>query len=301
MRYRSFGPHGTVVSALSLRLTDDNVRPTPETWTRQVYAALECGINCFEVDARHPSIIEGFSRAMQAVERHLVVVVWRIGRLPANSQPVNSFSAAAITGQVRAILARTGLGYLDVALLDDPGVSELPLEGLEALLQLKEAGAARMIGVAGADDALSDHIGTGKFDVLGAPYNLTSGWRERLWLRAASARDMAVIGYEAYPEVFHQEMTAARGKRRNVGPLDVGGYGFLDKTHGWSAEEISLAYALTEPAIGAVSISSRACDRLDALCRVVDRELPPGLSAQIEMARFSASLEPEGKAKARRA
>lgn len=290
MRYRSFGPNGTVVSALSLRLSDDTIKPSPEGWTRIVYAALEAGVNCFEVAGRHPAILEGLGRALQAVDRNLVVVAWRVGRLPANAQPVQDFSAAAINGQVRAILARSGLGYLDVAMLDDPGQSELPLEGLEALLQIKAAGAARMIGVSGSDDALGDYISTGKFDVLGAPYNLTSGWRERLWLRAAASRDMAVLGYDSYPAAFHQAVieAARRAPSRAASSMPgIGGYAFLDRTHAWSAEEICLAYALTEPAIGSVQISAAHMDRLEALCAVSERELPPGVAAQIEMARFS--------------
>jgi hypothetical protein len=67
----------------------------------------------------------------------------------------------------------------------------------------------------------------------------------------------------------------------------MGSYAFLDRTHGWDAEEICIAYALTEPALATVQIEPASIARLEQLAQIPDREMPPGLAAQIEMARFS--------------
>ncbi|MGZ8364623.1 MAG: aldo/keto reductase [Caulobacteraceae bacterium] len=297
MRYRSFGGSGTVVSVLSLRLSDDNMKPSAEAWTRTIFQGLEAGVNCFEFNTRHPAGLEGVARALDGVERELIVAVWRVGRLPPNSEPLHDFSAAAITNQIRAVIARTGLEYLDVAMLDDPGERDLRKDGLEALLQMKEDGAARMIGVGGHSTALSSYVSTGKFDVLGTPYNLTSGWPERQLLRLASSRDMAVLGYDPYPGSVQRIAAAQEKKARSIfkrpaAPLEgVGGYGFLETTRNWSAEEICLAYAMTEPALSTIQIEGGAAARLDRLAAVADREMPSGLAAQIEMARFSSEDE----------
>ena len=67
----------------------------------------------------------------------------------------------------------------------------------------------------------------------------------------------------------------------------VGTFAFLHQTQNWTAEEICLAYALTEPTLSTVLIDTADDKHLEALCAVPDRDLPPGLPAQIEMARVS--------------
>jgi aryl-alcohol dehydrogenase-like predicted oxidoreductase len=300
MRYRPFGSSGFVVSSLSLGLFEDPARTRPEQWTKYVYAALEHGINTFEIRGRSPAIADGLAQALQTVDRSLVFVIWRIGRLPPGAAPVRDFSAAAINGQIRSILARTGLGHIDVAMLDDPGETELPPDGLDALLELKSAGAVHFVGVSGTDDtAIDAYISTGRFDAIGASFNLTSGWRERNRVRAAVQRDMVVVGYDPYPAEFHRAVTEALKKGKGLfgrgrSPLDgVGTYAFLDTTPNWSGEQICLAYAVTEPALATVQVAAPPIEKLDDLVAAVDRELPPGLSAQIEMARFGPTPEPK--------
>jgi aryl-alcohol dehydrogenase-like predicted oxidoreductase len=66
-------------------------------------------------------------------------------------------------------------------------------------------------------------------------------------------------------------------------------YHFLEDTHGWTGEEICLAYALFEPAVTSVQMHADSLERLTRLAAVPERELPTGVAAQIEMARFSAN------------
>jgi aryl-alcohol dehydrogenase-like predicted oxidoreductase len=284
-----------VVSAVSLTLGDDQTRSRASDWVALIYAALESGINTFEVSGSDPAIMDGVAEALQAIERRLVFITWRLGTVPTSDGPLRDFSGDGLTQQICAVLARTGLDYLDVALLDDPRVHELPQDALVALGEVKAAGAANLLGVAGEDDALDAYISTGAFDVLATPFNLTSGWKDRLRVRSAVQGDMAVIGYRAYPETFHRSATAsaqAAAKGGKGGPLQgMGSYAFLDRTQHWDAEEICLAYALTEPALATVEIRPGAIARMEQLAAVADREMPPGLAAQIEMARFAPGTE----------
>jgi len=66
-------------------------------------------------------------------------------------------------------------------------------------------------------------------------------------------------------------------------------YAFLEDSNGWTAEEICLGYALTEPSLTTVQTATQDPDHLHRLALVADRDLPTGISAQIEMARFSES------------
>jgi hypothetical protein len=69
---------------------------------------------------------------------------------------------------------------------------------------------------------------------------------------------------------------------------DADPYEFLHRTPTWTAAEIALAYALTEPSLATIRVRTTDLATLDRLAKTVERELPNGASAQIEMARFSA-------------
>ncbi|MFT4255208.1 MAG: aldo/keto reductase, partial [Caulobacter sp.] len=79
---------------------------------------------------------------------------------------------------------------------------------------------------------------------------------------------------------------------------NLGGYDFLDSTPGWTAQELCLGYALTEPSLATVQVITRKRDKLEALAQVVERDLPTGCAAQIEMARFSAEQAAGAKRRA---
>jgi hypothetical protein len=289
MRYRPLGNTGMAISAISVTLNDQTQRRAQD-WIPLVYAGLENGINAYEVAGLHPQLIEGFADAIRAVDRNLLFIAWRFGWVTTpNGPPARDFSAEALSAAVTGVLARTGLEYIDAAILDDPTTTELPPAGLEAMKQAKEAGQIRMLGVSGNDEATDAYISTGEFDLLLTPFHLLSGWKERLRLKAAIERDMAVVGCN-----FHPDIARDRGPKQplwgrgNVHPLSgVGSYGFLDDTPKWSAEELCLAYALTEPSLCSIEISGDRIERIEQLAAISERELPANVPAQIEMARFT--------------
>jgi aryl-alcohol dehydrogenase-like predicted oxidoreductase len=293
------------VSAVSLTLTDSSTRTTPQAWQQLIFAAFENGINAFEVVGRQPALIEGLAQAIRAVERRLVMVALRLGPVVSPAGAIlRDFSADSLLLSLESFLGRTGLDYVDSVILDDPQVEELSPQALEGLKAMREAGRSRMLGVAGQDSAIDAYISAGAFDLLCTPFSLVSGWKERLRLKAAMERDMAVIGYGYFPEQFQGKGGAAPQKKGWWGGGDnplagVGTYAFLDRTSNWTAEEICLAYALTEPTLATVQINTDRIERLEALSEVPERDLPTGVAAQIEMARFTP--DGQGQKKARRA
>ena len=157
--------------------------------------------------------------------------------------------------------------------------------------------------MAGEDDAIDAYISAKAFDVLCTPFSLTSGWKERLRLKAAVERDMGIFGYRYYPEHLQRTAVAAsqavQTLRSAARPLEgMGTYAFLENTGNWKGEELCLAYALTEPCLSSVQIVADRPDRLESLAAISERDLPPGVGAQIEMARFSPAANAE---RARRA
>jgi aryl-alcohol dehydrogenase-like predicted oxidoreductase len=304
MRYRPLGNTGMSVSAISLALVDMPGRMRAADWVTLIYGALESGINAFEVVGSHPAIVEGLAEALGSVERRLLYVAWRLGSsLAPNGAITRDFSPSGLGLCLDSALARTGLGYLDAVLLDDPHTEELSPQALEVLKAARDDGKTRMLGVAGQHDAIDAYISMGAFDMICTPFNLISGWKERLRLKAAIERDMAVIGYGYQPEVFAHGPTEPQAKPSLWGPrvsplAGVGTYAFLHSTAGWTCEELCLAYALTEPSLASIEITSNNIDRIEALAAIPARELPTGVAAQIEMARFAVAPQ---TAKARRA
>ena len=189
-----------------------------------------------------------------------------------------------------------------MVLLEEPADEELPQSSLNALKALRATNRVRLLGVSGDGEVMDAYVSTGAFDVLVTPFNLNSGWQVRSRLRAACERDMAIFAYDYFPSALDTEKKAATldrpvrkglfgfgggGRAKNDPLADVGTFAFLHRTPNWSAEAICLAYNLTDPSICSVVIQADDAERLNALALVPERDMPPGLAAQIEMARVA--------------
>jgi aryl-alcohol dehydrogenase-like predicted oxidoreductase len=298
MRYRPFGSAGVAVSAISLRL-EDQPRLRGADWRKLIFAALESGINTFEIDGVSPALIEGATEAFSTVERRLLFIGWRL-----RGSSDRALRAQAVHDMIDQALDRTGLGHLDLATLDDPDKNAFPAETLEQLKALRGARLIRLLGVAGAGENFDAYVASGQFEAMATPFNLASGWVERNRVRAAMTREMAVIGQDYWPDVLREEHKASFLPkpslwRRRTDPLaDVGGYDFLRNTPGWNAQQICLAYALTEPSLATVQVTASTPAEIEALAAMAERDLPTGCAAQIEMARFSAQEAAKAKRRA---
>jgi aryl-alcohol dehydrogenase-like predicted oxidoreductase len=276
------------VSAITLRL-EDQPRLRGADWRKLIFAALESGINSFEIDGVSPALIEGATEAFSTVERRLLFIGWRL-----RGSSDRALRAQAVHDMVDQALDRTGLGHLDLATLDDPDANAFPAETLEQLKALRGSRLIRLLGVAGAGEKFDAHVASGQFEAMATPFNLASGWVERSRVRTAVTREMAVIGQDYWPNVLHEEhkhsfLAKPSLWRRRTDPLaDVGGYEFLRNTPGWNAQQICLAYALTEPSLATVQVTAGSPAEIEALAAMAERDLPTGCAAQIEMARFSA-------------
>jgi aryl-alcohol dehydrogenase-like predicted oxidoreductase len=292
MRYRPFGGSGVAVSSVSIRLVDTPEHPRDaKTWSGLIHRALECGVNCFEVAGPSPALIQGLALGFGDLERRLFFVSWCAGAVLSSQ-----FQAVQLSQDLQAAASESGLGSFDLLMVDEPPGS--PTVGdvaaaAAALQSLTESGLVRFLGVRGGGDGADAAVQTGAFDAIATPYSLAAEWRDRNRLKEASRRDMAVIGLHPYPQAMREAAKGAKPKRSGIwrrvsDPLSgAGTYQFLNNTLGWTAEEICLSFALTEPALATVQMEVRDEAHLDALAEIPERDLPAGVSAQIEMARFS--------------
>lgn len=288
MRYRPFGASGKAVSAVSLVLTETAAAPTPQAWRGVLFGAMECGVNCFELVAGSERLARGVNEALQAVDRSLLFLTWRICG-GANQ----SLGAEALGQDLRQALALTSAAYFDLVMLDEAAVQSVTPEAEALLADLKSAGLVRQTGIRGDGAAIDEAVRKGGYDALASPFSLVSDGRTRRRVKDAAEVDMAVIAYDAIPANIcrppQQQQKAAGLLRRTADPLaGVGTYNFLHETRGWLPEELCLGYALTEPAFATVQIDTLSAAAIERLAGVAERDLPTGVVAQIEMARFGA-------------
>lgn len=295
MRYRALARTGQAVSSLTLRMTD---KTPPEARIPLLDTALEAGINSFDIGGADASLLDAVAAVLSPVDRRLLFVSIRLGPGRTRSgEAVRDFSAERLTRVVEACAVRMKLGHLDLALLDDPASDELPTETLAALKALRQQGRATFLGIAGEGETMDAYLSVNAFDVLLTSYNLISPWQVRNRLRRAVNENMSVFGIDPFPETLRRKPGALAAPSGFIGRLfgrkprdavnPTSGYGFLDQTDGWTAEEVCIAYALTEPGLSSVVVSAHDPEHLAALAAVPERELPSNLPAQIEMARFS--------------
>lgn len=287
MRYRPFGNSGMTVSAITLRLSDQS-RLQASEWRDLIFSAIESGINSFQIDGESPPLLQGAADAFGSVERRLLFLAWRV------REDAGQFNAAAVEQLIASAFDGLGLDYLDQVLINDSLGPDLSPAAISTLRTLRDGRAIRGLGVATRGDVHPGLLDSGLVTALASPFNLSSGWADRNRVRAAVTRDLAVIGEDYWPQAL-REINAkpvfqkpSLWRRRSDPLADVGGYDFLTDTSGWSAEDICLGYALTEPSLATVRITADSRAEIERLADVVERDLPNGVCAQIEMARFSA-------------
>lgn len=290
MRYRPFGHAGKVVSAISLLLRETGAVSRAGDWRAATISGLENGINCFELCASGDGLAAGVRNALATVDRRLVLIGWRIEhrtRMPLNGRVLRE--------SVDKALSKTGAEYFDNLMLEENAVLCLTPDGHQCLADLKSSGLCKHIGIVGEGDAVDLCFAEGVFDVLSSSCDLTSENLILRQLKRASDQGTIVIARNAVPEgiVRASRVPVARkvgnffGFGRGNVLAGVGTFQFLHNTPGWKPEDICLACLLTEPAMATVMIEARKPEVIAHLATITERELPTGIPAQLEMARFS--------------
>ena len=294
MRYRPLDRSGSAISAISLVLPDAPM--SDKDRTKLIYAALECGVNAFELQSADPQVAACVGQALSSVDRQIIMVGLRLTWSRHARGPYQGAGASGLGALIESTLQRSGLGYFDSLMLGAPD-SDPPTEEAVAVLEAARGrGRAKMLGVAGEGAETMRHVEGGAFDILALRYNVHADNEARNRIKRAVAHGMAVIAYDRYPSRNAEpELAQAHGGGFDLGrflglkaPAPASPYAFLNNTPGWTAEEISLAYALTEPSLATIQVDARSPAHMQKLAATVDRQLPTGMSAQIEMARFSA-------------
>jgi aryl-alcohol dehydrogenase-like predicted oxidoreductase len=280
VRYRPFTASGQSISAISLSIGQG--RNAAENY-QLICSALECGVNAFSFAASDEGAAEALRQAVAVVGRRVLILVLRL-----------DIQGPPLDRQVRGALDITGATYLDAAMLDHPAPGSLSASDFTDLDSLRASRRVVRLGLAVEAAEAGEYLDRLDFDILAMRYNVCSGWPERNLLKNAAGRGMTVLGYgyQVEPEDAGAEPPDLKGLarllRRAAKPPMPKAYDFLKQTPGWSSGQITLAYALTEPALASVLIEDVDAREIEALSHAVETELPAGVAAQIEIARFAA-------------
>ncbi len=280
MRYRPYTSTGLSSSAITLSLRAG--LSAPDAY-RLVCTALECGINSFSFTAGEIGAAEALRQAIGLVGRRVLILMLRL-----------DLDGPPFERQTRTALSTSGATYLDALLLDQPAPGMLSRSELADLEAIRRARLATRLALAGDAPITDEYLPRIDFDVLAIRYNICAGWPERNLLKHAAERGMTILGYGPHidPAVAPPASPVVRGLARLIRRPQMASpevYAFLDHTHGWTGQQITLAYALTEPGLASVVVEPDTSPGLESLSEAVERELPAGVAAQIEIARFAAT------------
>jgi aryl-alcohol dehydrogenase-like predicted oxidoreductase len=289
MRYRPFNQAGLAISAITLALESSSLSETKRVGL--VFAALEAGINSFELPSLSHEWNAAVRSAIDAAGRHVLVLTLRAAS-PKPSGGDGRGVRAPLGDQVDAGLEQLGIDRFDAVVLDDDGSSSP--EQVATLHALRDRRRAGMVGVTcGRGGPHLDIVNAG-YDILATPFGLQADAGLRKRLRTVVEHNISLIGYDFCDMGDAPALNAeapkgfARLFKRPAVAIDSDPYEFLRRTPSWTAEEIALAYALTEPSLATIRVPTTEVETIDRLAKAVERELPTGSAAQIEMARFSA-------------
>jgi hypothetical protein len=282
MRYRSFGDRLGAVSALTVRLDDSRRKGSAVDWRDFVFAAMEAGINSFEIGAPSPALLAGVAEAFGAMERRLFAIGWRTSLVG---------GAHAASQRARELLDALGLDLFDLLTLDLEGHHRSPT----AIADIRDSGVARLVGAAGSPALLDEALLGGEFDCLVMQMDPDGNWNERNRIRTASQRGMGVIIVDAGLEL---NPTTSPSPKRGLLQLLTGrakpqlAANFEVAVPGWNGQQIAVVHALSDPCVSTVVVQPDCTSSMENLAWCVERDLPAGAQAQIEMARFSGPPPP---------
>lgn len=295
MRYRPLGQSGKTLSCLGLILGPDLFRRGRAHVQKLIFSALENGINTYHFDCSHPELLSAAAEAFEGVERKLLFLSVN-AHTDQSGDPAADYALKPLRERLKAIVQDYGFGHIDLLMFHANGFDKIPEPSWVFLKNLRESGYIVHLGASANTDRIRAVVDHGGFGVLRTVFDLDTNWDKRHLLDHAIAQGMTIIGHDFFPAAYWKASdTVPKGARRGwfgLKPADPlagsGTYAFLHQTHGWSAEELCLSYSLSQPTLSTVLIAPETPEQLALLAEVSERNMPPSVPAQIEMARFSA-------------
>ena len=290
MRYKHLGNTGLQVSAIGFGgspLGNEFGSIDPQEGERAVHAAIDAGINYFDVSPYYGrTLAEQRLGAALAGRRQKVVLGTKCGRYDTDTF---DFSPARVHTSVNESLHRLRTDYLDVLLAHDIEYGDreqIINETIPAMRELQKAGKVGHIGVSGLPlRMLADVAERADVDLVLSycHYNLLIRDLDR-WLAPVAERlQMGLIN--ASP--LHMGLLTAGGAPHwHPAPPSVKQVSaqVVELCQGYGAEPASVAlrFCFSHPFVSSTLVGMSSAEQVQQNLRALDVELDPELLAQIE-------------------
>jgi aryl-alcohol dehydrogenase-like predicted oxidoreductase len=209
---------------------------------------------------------------------------------PREQRGPHVFTRDNVVAGVEQSLARMKTDYLDVVQFHaSPSRRTLEEQGaLDALLQLRDAGKVRFVGMSGTLPHLMDHIAMGVFDVFQIPYSAVE--REHEAAIAAAAQNGAGIvirGGAAKGAPTEEKQMGLQWERWRRAQLD-------DLLGDMSPMEFILRFTFTNPHLGTTIVGTVNPAHLQSNLRILELgPLPPELYEEAKRRLAAAGSAPQ--------
>jgi aryl-alcohol dehydrogenase-like predicted oxidoreductase len=208
-----------------------------------------------------------------------------LGELPPDLPPPwpHDYSAANVRAGVEQSLRRLRTDRLDLVQVHvSPSREEMEREGtIEAMVELREEGKVRFLGMSGTLPNLAEHIAMGVFDVFQIPYSAVQREHEELISRAAAAGAGVLVRGGVARGAPSQEKSWA------VPPIGLAegeakrrweASGVAELLDGMSRLEFVLRFTLTHPGLSSTIVGTSRMDHLQSNLAIAAKgPLPPDL------------------------
>ena len=193
---------------------------------------------------------------------------------PSGQSSPHVFTRENIVAGVEQSLRRMKTDYLDVVQFHaSPSRQTLQTQGaLDALLELKEAGKVRFIGMSGTLPNLRDHIAMGVFDVFQIPYSAVEREHEAaIAVAAASGAGIVIRGGAAKGAPSEGKQAGLQWKRWRRAALD-------DLLDGMNPMEFILRLTFSNPDLDTTIVGTVSPEHLQTNLAILELgPLPSGL------------------------
>jgi aryl-alcohol dehydrogenase-like predicted oxidoreductase len=268
-----------------------------------IHRALELGVNWIDTAAQygfgHSEAVVG--RAIQGVEPR--PFVFTKGGQPEgpNRTTLQTLKRDSLRREIEGSLSRLGLDAVDLYQIHWPVPDDEIEEGWSTLVELKEEGLARHIGVSNFSVAQLERAeAIAPVETLQPPYSLLSRDAEREVLPWCEAHDVGVIVYSPMASgLLTGKMTRERIERLPADDWRKRSPGFHEpelsrslevverlkrvaERHGVEPGAIAVAWTLHNPAVHGAIVGFRRPDQVDPIVVAADLELSDEDVAEIE-------------------
>ena len=193
---------------------------------------------------------------------------------PSGQSSPHVFTRENIVAGVEQSLTRMKTDYLDVVQFHaSPSRQTLQTQGaLDALLELKEAGKVRFIGMSGTLPNLRDHIAMGVFDVFQIPYSAVEREHEAaIAAAAASGAGIVIRGGAAKGAPSEGKQAGLQWERWRRAALD-------DLLDGMNPMEFILRFTFSNPDLDTTIVGTVSPEHLQTNLAILELgPLPSGL------------------------